>query len=55
MPNATMSARLSNSLPKVVSVPIRRATRPSRPSKIMATKIAMVARSKFPSMDATIA
>ena len=46
-----MSARLSNSLPKAVSVPISRATRPSRPSKIMATKIAMVARSKLPSMD----
>ena len=45
-PNATMSARLSYSLPKAVSVRVRRATRPSSLSKIMATNTAMPAGSK---------
>jgi len=52
---APVVAERMNTMPKVVSVPIRRATRPSRPSKIMATNIARVARSKLPSMEATIA
>ena len=50
-----MSARLSYSLPKALSVRVQRATRPSRPSKIMATNIAMPARSKLPSIAATMA
>jgi hypothetical protein len=54
-PNDTMSARLSYSLPKVVSVRVMRAMRPSRPSKIMATKMAMPAGAKFLSIAATMA
>ena len=50
-----MSARLSYSLPKAVSVLVRRATRPSRPSNIMAMNTASPARSKLPSIAATIA
>ncbi len=54
-PKATMSARLSYSLPKVVSVRVRRAMRPSRPSKIIATNTAMPAGAKFLSIAATMA
>jgi hypothetical protein len=50
-----MSHRLSYSLPKSLCVLVQRATRPSRPSNSIATKIAMPAREKSPLMAATIA
>ena len=40
-PNDTMSARLSYSAPKADCVRVRRATRPSRLSSTIATKIAI--------------
>jgi hypothetical protein len=49
-----MSERLSNSLPNSLDVLVRRATRPSSPSNSMAAKMAKAARSKLPSIDATI-
>ena len=54
-PNDTMSDKLSYSLPKALSVRVQRATRPSRPSKNMATNTAIPALSKRRSMAATIA
>ena len=42
-PKLTMSDRLSYSAPKALCVRVRRATRPSRLSSTMATKIAMAA------------
>ena len=54
-PNDTMSERLSYSLPKALSVCVQRATRPSRPSKTMATNTAIPAYSNFRSMAATMA
>ena len=50
-----MSDRLSYSLPKALSVCVQRATRPSKPSNIMATNTAMPAWSNFQSMAATTA
>ena len=50
-----MSDRLSYSLPKALSVWVQRATRPSRPSKIIATNTAIPAFSKFQSIAATMA
>ena len=50
-----MSDRLSYSLPNSLCVLVQRAMRPSSPSQTMATKIAMPARSKLPSVAATIA
>jgi hypothetical protein len=50
-----MSERLSYSLPNRLSVCVQRATRPSSPSNTIATKIAPAARSKLPSIAATIA
>ena len=50
-----MSARLSYSLPKALSVRVRRAMRPSRVSKIIAANTAMPACSKCLSIAATIA
>jgi hypothetical protein len=54
-PKATMSARLSYSLPKALSVCVARAMRPSRVSKSIATNTAMPAGAKFLSMAATMA
>jgi hypothetical protein len=53
-PNDTMSARLSNSLPKSLAVLVIRATRPSSPSRNIATKIDHAAAVKLPSIAATI-
>jgi len=50
-----MSARLSYSLPKSLSVLVSRATRPSSPSITIATKTATAAFWKLPSMAATTA
>jgi len=49
-----MSARLSYSLPKALSVRVRRAILPSRVSKIIAMKIALPAAEKCSSIAATI-
>ncbi|MNG28473.1 hypothetical protein D3C84_1137380 [compost metagenome] len=46
-PKATMSDRESYSAPKALWVLVMRATRPSRPSSTMATKIAMAAKAKY--------
>jgi len=54
-PKDTMSERLSYSLPKALAVLVQRATRPSSPSKSMATNTAMPAYSKRKSMAATMA
>ncbi len=54
-PKDTMSARLSYSLPKALSVRVMRATRPSSVSNSMAANTAKPARSKLPSMAATMA
>ncbi len=54
-PNETMSERLSYSLPNALSVCVQRATRPSKPSKIMATNTATPAWSNFKSIAATTA
>ena len=50
-----MSARLSYSLPKWLSVPVRRAMRPSRVSQTIAMNMAAPAWLKFLSMAATTA
>jgi hypothetical protein len=50
-----MSARLSYSPPKSLWVWVMRATRPSRPSRTMATKIAITAASKRSCIAATMA
>ena len=50
-----MSARLSYSLPKALSVRVSRAIRPSSVSKIMATNTAMPAGAKCLSIAATMA
>jgi hypothetical protein len=54
-PNDTISDRLSYSLPNALSVWVQRATRPSSPSKNMATNTAAPASSNFKSMAATTA
>ncbi len=54
-PNATMSERLSYSAPNSLCVWVRRATRPSRPSSTMATKIATAACSKRSFIACTMA
>ena len=53
-PKDTMSDRLSYSAPKALWVCVNRATRPSRPSKTSATKIASADWSKCPFMACTI-
>jgi hypothetical protein len=50
-----MSARLSNSAPKALCVLVRRATRPSRLSSTIATKMAIDAWSKLRFIACTIA
>ncbi|MCY1447169.1 hypothetical protein D3C76_1364850 [compost metagenome] len=46
-PKATMSDSESYSAPKALWVLVMRATRPSRPSSTIATKIAMAANAKY--------
>ena len=54
-PNDTMSDRLSYCSPNALCVLVIRATRPSRLSSTIATKIAMAATSKRPFIACTIA
>ncbi|MOA45572.1 hypothetical protein D3C78_1679790 [compost metagenome] len=54
-PKATMSDRESYSAPKALCVLVRRATRPSSPSRTMATKMAMAALENCPLMALMIA
>src|SRR5690625_1256778 len=49
-PNDTMSDRLSYCSPKALEVLVRRATRPSRPSRIIATNMATAALTNCPFM-----
>ena len=54
-PKATTSDRESYWRPNSVSVPVNRATRPSRASRIIATYKDTAAFTKFPSAPATMA
>ncbi len=49
-PNAVMSAMESNCTPNSLCVCVRRATRPSMPSKIIDRKIIAAEMPKFPSI-----